>query len=72
MAAKNSDMLFDISDLSDGTLRFICLTTLLMQPTPPPIIVIDKPELGLHPYAETLVASMIKSVSARGHRVIST
>ena len=43
--------------LSDGTLRFICLTTLLLQPVQlqPDLILIDEPELGLHPFALTLL-----------------
>jgi predicted ATPase len=70
---KDSDMLFDISDLSDGTIRFICLVTLLLQPDPPSLIIIDEPELGLHPYAETLFASMVRSVAATGKQfIIST
>jgi len=50
---KNSDQYFDASSLSDGTLRFIALTTLFLQPTQyrPSVILVDEPELGLHPYA---------------------
>ena len=66
----DTDTYFNTGMLSDGTLRFMCLTVLLMQPTPPPLIIIDEPELGLHPYGETLVASMVKSVAARGHQII--
>ena len=47
----NYDKYFDAYSLSDGTLRFICLATLLMQPNPPKTIIIDEPELGLHPVA---------------------
>src|ERR1039458_3479782 len=42
---------FPADALSDGTLRFACLATLLLMPEPPDTIVIDEPELGLHPYA---------------------
>ena len=45
------DSNFSAYQLSDGTLRFIALATLLMQPEPPAVIVIDEPELGLHPFA---------------------
>jgi predicted ATPase len=58
---KNSEDDFDISQLSDGTLRFICLTTLLLQPNPPSLIIIDEPELGLHPSAIGLLVEMLVS-----------
>lgn len=54
---------FDVSDLSDGTLRFIALAALLLQPNPPPTIIIDEPELGLHPAAIAQLAAMIHQVS---------
>ena len=62
-AEKNSDYPFQAYHFSDGTLRFICLATLLLQPSPPATIVIDEPELGLHPYAIELLASMLKSAA---------
>ena len=70
----NSDMLFTPFQLSDGTLRFICLATLLMQPETlsPETIIIDEPELGLHPYAIKLLSSMIKSASLEKQIIIST
>ena len=57
---------FDVSSLSDGTLRFIAIVTLLLQPAEdlPSVILLDEPEIGMHPAAITLLASMIKSVSA--------
>lgn len=60
--------------MSDGALRFICLTTLLLQPPElqPATIIIDEPELGLHPYAITLLADMIKQVAAAKQVIIST
>lgn len=60
--------------LSDGTLRFICLTTLLMQPTHllPDIVLIDEPELGLHPYAINLLADMLKQVAETKQVIVST
>jgi len=71
---KFSDQYFDVSSLSDGTLRFICLATLLLQPPElrPSIILLDEPELGLHPYAITLLASMIKSAAVDTQVIIST
>ncbi|MFM9545085.1 AAA family ATPase, partial [Streptomyces turgidiscabies] len=46
-----SDTVFPADALSDGTLRFVCLATLLLQPRPPAMLVLDEPELGLHPFA---------------------
>src|ERR1700730_7270462 len=48
------------SQLSDGTLRFICLATALLQPERPRTMLFDEPELGLHPYALTLLGSLFK------------
>lgn len=58
--------------LSDGTLRFMCLTALLMQPVLPSIILIDEPELGLHPSAIHLLAEMIKSAATKTQVIVST
>jgi predicted ATPase len=71
---KQSDSYFDVSSLSDGTLRFIALAVLLLQPEDfkPSLIIIDEPELGLHPYAINILASMIKSAAARTQIIIST
>ncbi len=69
---KGSDAYFNASALSDGTLRFMCLAALLMQPILPPVVLIDEPELGLHPYALVLLASMLKSAAARTQVIIST
>ena len=69
---KNSDYPLWPSQLSDGSLRFICLATALLQPKPPDTIIIDEPELGLHPYAITLLGSLIRSASERIQIIIST
>lgn len=63
---------FGADALSDGTLRFICLTTLLLQPDPPPLIVLDEPELGLHPYAVVVLAGMLRSAASRSQVVAAT
>lgn len=69
---KESDMYFNASSLSDGTLRFICLATLLLQPDLPPLILLDEPELGLHPAAVTLLASLLSSASTRTQVLVAT
>lgn len=60
--------------LSDGSLRFICLMVLLLQPLEllPDTILIDEPELGLHPYAIAILADVIKQVSEEKQIIIST
>lgn len=63
---------FNSYHLSDGTLRFICLATLLMQPNPPLTIIIDEPELGLHPVAINKLAALIRKVSEKTQVILST
>jgi predicted ATPase len=60
--------------LSDGTLRFICLATLLLQPTnlQPDTIIVDEPELGLHPYALAVLGGLLRQASERKQIVVST
>ena len=71
---KDSDNYFDVFDLSDGTLRFIALTTLLSQPDSfiPTTIIIDEPELGLHPYALKILAEQMKAVVKKGKQIVAT
>ncbi|GIK39153.1 MAG: chromosome segregation protein SMC [Chloroflexota bacterium] len=69
---KGSDTYFNANSLSDGTLRFICLTTLLLQPNLPSTILIDEPELGLHPYAITLLAAMLRGAAEKTQVIVST
>ena len=69
-----TDGYFDASSLSDGSLRFIALATLLLQPKElrPSVILLDEPELGLHPYAVTILASLVKQVSVETQVVLAT
>jgi predicted ATPase len=67
-----SDSYFDAHALSDGTLRFVCLATLLLQPVPPTTILIDEPELGLHPYAITVLAELFRATAHRAQLLVST
>ena len=69
---KGLDYKFHPSQISDGTLRFICLATALLQPDPPSTILLDEPELGLHPYALTLLAGLIQKASKRMQVIVST
>ena len=67
-----SDQYFNAYNLSDGTIRFIALATLLLQPSPPKTIIIDEPELGLHPFAIKKLAALISSVSEKSQVIVST
>lgn len=69
---QDSDMYLDAHSLSDGTLRFIALATLLLQPNPPKTIVIDEPELGLHPAAIEKLAALVRVVSHKAQVIIAT
>ncbi len=71
---KGTDAYFDASSLSDGSLRFIALTTLLLQPEEfqPSVIIMDEPELGLHPYAIGVLASLIEQASKKVQIVLAT
>ncbi len=71
---KGSDQLFGPHQLSDGTLRAICLVTLLLQPTEslPALIIVDEPELGLHPYALKVIAALFQKAAAHTQVLIST
>ncbi len=69
---RYGDQVFYPHQLSDGSLRFICLTTLLLQPSPPSTIIIDEPELGLHPYAIEVLAGLLREASTRCQVIIST
>jgi len=68
----SSDMYLDGYSFSDGTLRFIALATLLLQSKLPEIIIIDEPELGLHPAAINKFASLVKKASKKSQVIIST
>ena len=71
---RGSDAYFNASSLSDGSLRFIALATLLLQPESlrPSVILLDEPELGLHPYAITLLASLLKQASQASQIIVAT
>lgn len=58
--------------LSDGTLRFICLATLLLQPTLPSMILLDEPELGLHPAGIKHLAELLKEAAQRTQLFVAT
>jgi predicted ATPase len=69
---QGSSFPFQPWQFSDGTIRFICLATALLQPSPPSTIVIDEPELGLHPVALEALSALIHETSSRTQLLIST
>jgi len=58
--------------LSDGTLRYLCLLAILCDPTPPPLICIEEPELGLHPDILPTIARLLKEASQRTQLIVTT
>jgi predicted ATPase len=72
--SRNSTYEFGPHQLSDGTLRAMALITLLLQPESdlPTLLVLDEPELGLHPYAITVITSLIRSASVHSQIILAT
>jgi len=69
---KGSDFPMQPYHLSDGSIRFICLATALLQPDPPSTLIIDEPELGLHPEAISILAELIQDAAQRTQLIIAT
>lgn len=71
---RNPDYVFGSHQLSDGSLRAIALITALMSPQEmlPSLVVIDEPELGLHPSAVGLIGSLIKAVAMKRQVIVAT
>jgi predicted ATPase len=72
--ARDSDYLFGPHQLSDGTLRAIALVTVLLQPEDslPDILVIDEPELGLHPSAVEIIAGLVRAAALKSQVILAT
>jgi predicted ATPase len=69
---RGSDEYFDANHLSDGSLRFIALATALLHYNPPKTIIIDEPELGLHPAAIQKLAALLKMATTKSQIILST
>jgi predicted ATPase len=69
---EGGDTVLPADALSDGTLRFICLATLLGQPELPGLIILDEPELGLHPFAIVQLAGMLRAASKESQVLLAT
>lgn len=69
---KESSGLIPASRLSDGTLRYLCLLVILCHPSPPPLVCIEEPELGLHPEIMQAIAQLLREASARTQLIVTT
>ena len=71
---RNSDQVFSVSQASDGMLRVVALVALLLLPEQdlPDVLILDEPELGLHPYAINVVGGLIRAVSTRIQVIVAT
>ena len=71
---RNSDRIFGVSQASDGMLRVIALVTLLLQPEQdlPDVLILDEPELGLHPYAINVLGGLINAASRKAQVIVAT
>ena len=58
--------------LSDGTLHFLCLASILCHPSPPPLICIEEPEIGLHPDILPIIAELLIEASQRTQIIVTT
>ena len=59
-------------ELSDGTLRYLCLLAILLDPDPPPLICIEEPELGLHPDILPKLTDLLIEASGRTQLIVTT
>lgn len=69
---REGDRLFPAVRLSDGTLRYLALLAVLLHPSPPPLVVIEEPELGLHPDLMPTLAELLIDASTRTQVVTTT
>ena len=69
---SDSGIVFSANQMSDGTLRFVCLATLLLHPQLPSLVVLDEPELGLHPFAIVQLAGLLRQASVRSRVLFAT
>jgi predicted ATPase len=71
---RDCDLVFNASQAADGLLRFMILAALLLQPAAdlPSLILLDEPELGLHPFAIDLLGELIQSASAHTQFIVAT
>lgn len=69
---QERNILIPATRLSDGTLRFLCLLSILCHPNPPPLVCIDEPELGLHPDVLPVLSDLLREASQRCQLIVTT
>ncbi len=69
---ENDNRLIPITRLSDGTLRYLCLLSILLHPDPPPLVVIEEPELGIHPDLLPTLSDLLVKASDRTQLIVTT
>lgn len=69
---REGENLIPATRLSDGTLRYLCLLAILCHPTPPPLVCIEEPELGLHPDILPGIAELLREASERCQLIVTT
>lgn len=69
---EEGGVLMPTTRLSDGTLRFLCLLAILCHPSPPPVVAIEEPELGLHPDILPTIAELLRKASERTQLFVTT
>lgn len=69
---EENDVAIPAARLSDGTLRFLCLLAILCHPTPPPLVCVEEPELGLHPDVLPGLAELLREASERCQLIVTT
>ena len=69
---EEDNIVMPATRLSDGTLRYLCLLAILCHPTPPPLVCIEEPELGLHPDILPGLAELMREASERCQLIVTT
>ncbi len=69
---RENDRPVPATRLSDGTLRYLCLLSILCHPTPPPLVCIEEPEIGLHPDVLPGLVELLREASERCQLIVTT
>lgn len=69
---QEENIMVPATRLSDGTLRFLCLLSILCHPNPPPLVCIEEPELGLHPDVLPVLSDLLREASQRCQLIVTT
>ena len=70
--AQEGNIMVPATRLSDGTLRFLCMLSILCHPNPPPLVCIEEPELGLHPDVLPVLSDLLREASQRCQLIVTT